>query len=260
MKTTSREKPEAVGEGNYINRTGILTSPVDALEQAGASLSMELEDADDDSMLLVRASYESDARPVGTVPPASDLPKVLGEEPLGEGISVTALIDKVGERLAFERSGVRLYQGLIGKLHTRGSFEGGPNEEMLQHFLEEERNHFQMLCTAIAMLGGDPTAMTPCADVGSVASSGLLQVMSDPRTTLPQGLHAILLAELADNDGWDLLLQMTRAAGHQALAEAFVQAKREEDEHLDHVRSWLSAYGSLIIHGKDVEANRPEVH
>ncbi len=259
MKATVRERPEDVGKGSLLNRTGVMASPTDASAQAVAALEIEVELPDGESFLEVRAEYEADARPVGTVPPPSKLPEMEGNR-LGEGISVPALIDRVGERLAFERSGVRLYQGLIGKLATRGGFDGGPNQEQLEHFMEEELEHFQMLSTAIAMLGGDPTAMTPSADVGSVATSGLVQVISDPRSTLPEALHAILIAELADNDGWDLLIQMTRAAGNQALSDAFAKAKSQEDDHLDQVRDWLSAYGGLIIRGEDVEKHRAPIH
>lgn len=259
MKTMARKNREDVGENALLNRTGIMASPNDAFAQADAALETNVEELDGESLVEVRADYETDARPIGSVPPPIELSDVLGSR-LGEGINAIALIDKIGERLAFERSGVRLYQGVIGKLVTRGSFEGGPNKELLGHFLQEELNHFQLLCTAVAMLGGDPTAMTPSADVGSVATSGLVQVISDPRTTLPGALQAMLIAELADNDGWDLLIQMTRAAGHQALADAFARAKTEEDEHLDLVRDWLSAYGGLIIRGQDVESERPAFH
>lgn len=45
-----------------------------------------------------------------------------------------------------------------------------------------------MLSEAIVDMGGDPTAQTPCADVSAVAAMGLIQVLTDPRTTLAQGL------------------------------------------------------------------------
>ena len=54
---------------------------------------------------------------------------------------------------------------------------------------------------------------TPCADVTGAESIGLLQVVSDPKTTVDQSLHAILVAELADNAGWEELIALAREMG-----------------------------------------------
>ena len=89
-------------------------------------------------------------------------------------------------------------------------------------------------------MGGDPTAVTPCADVAGVASTGLLEVVADPRVTLTQALDAILTAELTDNDGWKILIAMAEALGHQDLALRFAEALAAEDRHLTSVRTWIT--------------------
>ena len=66
---------------------------------------------------------------------------------------------------------------------------------------QQTHNYFQLVCEAIEQLGGDPTAMTPCADLVGVQSMGLWQSVSDPRTTLAQCLNTMLVAELADHAG-----------------------------------------------------------
>jgi hypothetical protein len=253
MKKT-RQKPEGVAKSKLLNRTGIMASPLDSTAQAKASLAVAVTEPDGQNFVLVRGEYEGTALPVGTVPPPLTV-KGIGKavKSMVKGVSASALIDKVGERLAFERSGVRLYEGLVGKLDNRGTFEGGPTRDELLHFQQEELQHFQVLCSAMSMLGGDPTAMTPSADIASVASVGLVQVIADPRTTLPQALQAILIAELADNDSWELLIEVTTAAGQEELAAHFRVAKAQEDEHLAAVRDWMTAYGSLIVRGGDVE-------
>jgi hypothetical protein len=42
------------------------------------------------------------------------------------------LVDKLGERLAFERSGTRLYETLLSKFDSYGPFEGGPERAELE--------------------------------------------------------------------------------------------------------------------------------
>jgi hypothetical protein len=61
--------------------------------------------------------------------------------------------------------------------------------------------HFELVRCTIEMMGCDPTAQTPCADLVGVETLGLVQVLTDPRTTVAQCMNAILTAELADNAG-----------------------------------------------------------
>ncbi|MCW7541638.1 hypothetical protein OOT46_27950 [Aquabacterium sp. A7-Y] len=92
---------------------------------------------------------------------------------------------------------------------------------------------------ALRSLGADPTAQTPCADLVGVESLGLVQAMNDPRTSVQQGLHVMLDAELLDNAGWDLLARLARAAGHDEIAEGFDDALRQEAVHPAQLRSWV---------------------
>lgn len=43
---------------------------------------------------------------------------------LVSGTNPSVLVDRIAERIAFERTGVRLYDGLIAKYDARGSFNG----------------------------------------------------------------------------------------------------------------------------------------
>jgi hypothetical protein len=107
--------------------------------------------------------------------------------------------------------------------------------------LGEELQHFHMLVEQIKSLGGDPTELTPSANVQLTASHGVGQVLVDPRTNLLQSLEAILLAELADNECWETLTGLARLAGQEELAEQCEEALVTEQEHLEKVRSWLAA-------------------
>jgi hypothetical protein len=93
------------------------------------------------------------------------------------GPHFTQLIDKLGERLAFERTGTRLYEALVSKHEAYGSLAGGPTAADLQHILAEEHRHFELRRAAVARLGGDPTAVTPSANLHATACKGIGAVL-----------------------------------------------------------------------------------
>jgi hypothetical protein len=122
------------------NRTGIASAPERAKEmQTGMEAFPPTSQDGVQNMEQVRLAYAKEAGPVGSVPrPAglknkvqTALKAVTGEQP-------TLLIDKLGERLAFERSGTRLYEALLAKHNAFGSFSGGPTAGDLEHVLKEE--------------------------------------------------------------------------------------------------------------------------
>ena len=98
-----------------------------------------------------------------------------------------------------------------------------------------------MLVELVKALGGDPTELTPSANVQLTASHGVGQVLVDPRTNLLQSLEAILMAELADNECWETLTGLAHMAGQEEVAERCEEALLTEQEHLEKVRSWLAA-------------------
>jgi rubrerythrin len=187
----------------------------------------------------VRADYAKEGlKEAGPVP---------AEEP-------TLLMDKLGERLAFERAGARLYEALLSKFDAYGSFPGGPTRDDIAHILDEEMRHFTMLAELIQTMGGDPTELTPSANVQLVASQGVGQVLVDPRTNLIQSLEAIAMAELTDNECWETLAGLARLAGQEDLAERCEDALLTEEEHLEKVRTWLAAgQGRMEVEADGVE-------
>jgi rubrerythrin len=199
----------------------------------------------------VRIAYAQEAEPMGSIPMPAGLKgkvqtavkAVMGEQP-------TLFMDKLGERLAFERTGTRLYEALISKHEAFGSFAGGPSKADLEHLCEEEYRHFTMLQAAIEQLGGDPTAVTPAANLSATASQGIPKVIVDPRTTLLQSLEAALVAELSDNECWETLIELAQQAGEDDLARQFEQALGDEQDHLRKVRTWLAAGQGLKGNGR----------
>lgn len=224
------------------NRTGIALSPIDSKELIEATMNTKPSMAgDDETASAMRLDYASDSEPVGTMPvPASVKGAASTVMKAVKGESMSVFMDKLGERLAFERTGTRLYDALIMKFKASKPLPGGPTLEDLLEIQADEHGHFEMLSDVMKTLGGDPTAVTPSADVAAVTSMGLPQVITDPRTTFKQCLEAILVAELVDGDGWNLLATLAERLGHGDLAEKFREALASEGEHLMKVRGWVT--------------------
>jgi rubrerythrin len=194
------------------------------------------------SIAQVRIAYAQLGEPLGSVPrPASLTDKMQTAVKAAMGEQPMLLMDKLGERLAFERTGTRLYEALVSKYDAFGGFTGGPSRADLEHVRQEEYRHFTLLQAAIEQLGGDPTAVTPSADLHATAAHGIKQVIVDPRTTLLQSLEAILITELADNACWEALVELAQGAGEDALVRQFREARATEQEHLDKVKAWVAA-------------------
>ncbi len=232
MKSTGA-KPAMTG-----NRTGMQTSPELAEELIeGTSGTVPSSEGGVEDIAEYRVDYIAEGFPIGSMPmmPVSEEGEAEEEE---AGMAV--FLDKLSERLAFERMGTRLYEALLNKCETLGEATPGPTLEDIEHIGREELEHFLLINRTITELGGDPTVQSPCADVAGVASMGIMQVLTDPRSSMAQCLQALLIAELTDNDGWRLLIQLADNLGHDELKAEFESALANEEEHLINVRTWLS--------------------
>lgn len=224
-----------------MNKTGIDMSPKDSKEMIEGTLRLTAPpEGNDEAIADNRISYAKDAGTVGSIPlPGTMKGAVKSGIQMIKGKDPSVLLNKLGERAAFERAGVRLYDALISK------YEASPDKVMLppidtiNHYRNEELNHFNWVADAMRKLGADPTAMTPAADIAALASSGVQKVAVEPRANFAQTLEVILIAELADNDGWQLLIRLTEEAGLDDVASTFRKALQEENEHLSFVREWV---------------------
>jgi rubrerythrin len=232
------QKPTDTG----INRTGIATSPIDSVRlERAAEQAHTAGPLDGRALIDERARWSRDAGPLGTVPPPATVKGVVkvAMEKL-RGHKPTVLIDKLGERLAFERTGTRLYEAVIAKLEGADPHPGGPMRVDLETIRDAEHRHVAILRDAMLQLGADPTAMTPGADLIAVSGLGWVQAVTDPRTTLNQCLDVLMLAELADRGGWELLIGLTQQLDLDDLARPFQAALAEEEQHVFRVRGWIT--------------------
>lgn len=247
-------KPTDMGD----NRTGSALSPAAskrAMEAARAGTPDRLVDTGGLELHAARLQWSIESEPVGTMPAPGTLKGAARTAVVVmQGKHPNVFMDHLAARLAFERTGTRLYELLLVKLEAADVHEGGPTREELEAIRNEELQHAVMLEQCIEKLGSDPTVVTPAADVQAAASHGVINVLADPRTTLTQALEAVLIAELTDNDAWSVLSELAAGLGHDEIAARFSHAVDQEQDHLIRVRRWVSA-GLLGQAG--IEPTRP---
>jgi len=229
-----------------MNRTGIDMSPVESKKMMeGMKTPSVPQEGDMNQIVEERSIYIREATPLGSVPFPGTLKgvtSIVAKKLVGQNPEV--LIDKLSERLAFERTGTRLYDALITKCEAMDAEAFGIPMQTLREFRNEEHRHFMLVRAAMESLGADPTAQTPCADTNGVMAMGIGQVLTDPRTSIPQCMEAILAAELVDNDGWRFLIRLAQEMNLDQMAKDFQTALSEEDNHLENVRRWQ---GQLVF-------------
>src|SRR5947209_7586226 len=125
-----------------MNRTGIKTSPIDSrATEAGAEQGDATSDGGESLMAAVRLELAQRGEAVGSMPPPASLKGVAKTAvTMLKGESPTLLLNKLGERLAFERSGVRIYEAVIDKLPAFAGDGGtaGPTVADLRAIQEDE--------------------------------------------------------------------------------------------------------------------------
>jgi hypothetical protein len=227
------------------NRTGIAMSPVQSKLMISGAERAEPTAGSEYALHELNKIYIRSAGTVGSVPlPGTMRGALKAIKDKISGQHTEMLLNKIGERLAFERSGVRLYECFIAKCEAAGADAQLPavvDINRVRQFCIEEAQHFALLRDVMTALGADPTAQTPDADVAAVASMGLMKVIQDPRTSVTQSLEALLSAEMIDNAAWELLVRLAREMTMDEIADRFHAAEEQEDLHLATVREWYEA-------------------
>jgi rubrerythrin len=145
------------------------------------------------------------------------------------------VLDLLNERLVFERAGVRLYDKILGRMRNSGDPRIAALFERFEQNRNEEKEHEEWLEEQIRSLGGEAHALSEKSVLVRAESQGIEHVIQrDPR--LPNDFHALLTAELADNAGWDLLVQLASEFGDRDAKSEFKKRLHEEEKHLLIVR------------------------
>ena len=205
---------------------------------------------------MVRIAYAKEAEPPGERAAARWHDKESEDRAESrDGSTANALDGQTGRTPGVRASGTRLYEALVSKHDAFGSFAGGPSKGDLEAILQEEYSHFTMLSSTIEQLGGDPTVVTPSADLHATASHGIVQVIVIRGRPCLQSLEAILIAELADNACWEALIALAEQAGEDpgaAIRAGAGDRARAPDEG---ARGWPRAKGAR--HMGSMEGGKP---
>ncbi|MGC4113152.1 MAG: ferritin-like domain-containing protein [Myxococcales bacterium] len=158
-------------------------------------------------------------------------------------------LDLLNERLVFERSGVAFYDKIVEVMTA--SKDAGIQQmlpQMKEH-RDQEKEHEEWLESQIRSLGGDAHAETDHSKLVAIESEGIKEVI-DGDFALPHLFHALLQAELSDNAGWQLLLELADEAGDDEAREAFRTRLHHEDEHLRMMREAVSTFARREVLGE----------
>ncbi|MGZ3457488.1 MAG: hypothetical protein ACXU86_03175 [Archangium sp.] len=171
---------------------------------------------------------------------------------LSESSPRDKVIDVLNERLAFERSGVKLYDRILEVLRNSGDENEKRMIDEMQKHRDEEKEHEEWLEAQIRQMGGDAHSETEKSLLITRESKGIEEVvMSDAQ--LPHLFHALLAAELVDNAGWELLATLADEAGDHAAKREFKKRLHEEEDHLLFVRKAVVLYSEQEVLGMEVK-------
>ncbi len=161
------------------------------------------------------------------------------------------VLDLLNERLTFEREGVKLYDAIIRKIERSKERSIARMADNLREHRDEEKEHEEWLEAQIREVGGDAHATTARTELVKTESRGLEEVVRE--TDEPSHLlHALMTAELADNAGWDLLVQIADEADDDKAKRQFKKRLHEEEEHLVFVRRAMERLARREILGERV--------
>ena len=162
------------------------------------------------------------------------------------------VIDVLCERLCFERSGVKLYDKILERMRQSSEPNIQKMMEQMQEHRDQEKEHEEWLEGCIRKLGGDDKQLTEKARLVTEESKGIEEViMKDPE--LPHLFHALLAAELVDNAGWDLLVQLADEADDTPAKKEFKKRLHEEEEHLILMREAMKKLSAHEVLGEKLE-------
>ncbi|WP_433937620.1 ferritin-like domain-containing protein [Sorangium cellulosum] len=163
-------------------------------------------------------------------------------------------IDLLNERLTYERASVRLYDAIVEKV-GRSADPGLMNLlGQLREYRDQEKEHEEWLEARIRELGGDAHGETEMSRLITIESQGIQQVVLDGDQNPAHLFHALLTAELVDNAGWQLLLELADEADDDEARASFRKRLHEEEDHLLLTRQVVERLTRTELLGSPAEA------
>jgi hypothetical protein len=152
----------------------------------------------------------------------------------------TVPIDLLYQALETEKGGVQVYATAL-----RCAVNKDLKDEW-NKYLEQTKNHVQIVTGVMKELGLDPNTETPGRKVVRYIGTSLIKAMelalrsADPQAAQIVAAECVVLAETKDHLNWDLIGELTKNQPDAAavLKPAYDQVEDEEDEHLYHTTGW----------------------
>lgn len=141
------------------------------------------------------------------------------------------VIELLSERLAFERSGVKLYDAILKKVKASRHTQLKRLTRELKEHRDQELEHAEWCEEQIRALGGDPDEKTERAILVETEAQGIEQIVFSD-APISQMFHALNMAELGDNAGWAQLVGLAAQCGDDEARAAFQERLEHEEEHL----------------------------
>jgi rubrerythrin len=146
------------------------------------------------------------------------------------------VLDLLTARVSFERFAVKLYDRVISRVEATGDGDFMRMMDELRKHRNEEKEHEEWLEQQIRRFGGDAHGTTEMSTLEGTESEGIERIILDGDPRLSHAMHALLVAELADNAGWDLLVKLAAEAHDGEAKRAFRKRLYEEVDHLAFLR------------------------
>ena len=149
--------------------------------------------------------------------------------------------DLLYQALETEKGGVQIYATAL-----RCAVNKDLREEW-NKYLEQTKNHVQILSDIMNALELDPDAETPGRKVVRYIGTSLVKAMemalrsTDPQSAQIVAAECVVFAETKDHLNWELLGELAKNADEAEAAlimPAYQQVEEEEDEHLYHTQGW----------------------
>jgi len=149
--------------------------------------------------------------------------------------------DLLYQALETEKGGVQVYVTAL-RCAVNQDFR-----DELNKYLEQTKNHVQILSDILNALELDPDAETPGRKVVRYIGTSLVKAMemalrsTDPQSAQIVAAECVVFAETKDHLNWELLGELAKNAEEEEAAlimPAYEQVEEEEDEHLYHSQGW----------------------
>lgn len=156
-------------------------------------------------------------------------------------MNTTQLSELLLQALEHEKGGIQVYETAL---------KCAVNDDLRaewQHYLDQTREHVQILTEVFVKLRLDPYQETPGRQIVRYLGASLVQAMQMALTSAPASAaqlvacECVVNAETKDHLDWELIgkcANKLEGDARQVLMDAYLQVEDEEDEHLYHTRGW----------------------